>query len=107
MSEIWSWCDWQLERESGTASGAIAMSGKLAVHCLGRVGAAVETESMAILFCGEAVRENTGKILRRDADAIVAYGDVQAVIRVRQSAEWHPNGRTSVYIDPATSQVDG
>jgi len=30
-----------------------------------------------------------------------------AVIRMKQPAEWHPNGRTLVYIDPATSKVVG
>ena len=30
-----------------------------------------------------------------------------AVIRMKQPAEWHPNGRTLVYIDPATSRVIG
>ncbi len=30
-----------------------------------------------------------------------------ATIRVKQTAEWHPNGRTLVLIDPATSQVIG
>ena len=28
-----------------------------------------------------------------------------ATIRLRQSGEWHPNGRTTVTIDPATSQI--
>lgn len=30
-----------------------------------------------------------------------------AVIRMKQPDEWHPNGRTLVYIDPATSKVVG
>lgn len=30
-----------------------------------------------------------------------------AVLRLKQPAEWHPNGRTLVYIDPATSRVIG
>lgn len=30
-----------------------------------------------------------------------------AVLRMKQPAEWHPNGRTLVYIDPATSRVIG
>lgn len=30
-----------------------------------------------------------------------------ATIRLRQAGEWHPNGRTLVYIDPATSQAIG
>lgn len=30
-----------------------------------------------------------------------------AAVRMKQPSEWHPNGRTVVYIDPATSQVIG
>ncbi|MDP3747273.1 MAG: PepSY-associated TM helix domain-containing protein [Phenylobacterium sp.] len=30
-----------------------------------------------------------------------------ATIRLRRAGEWHPNGRTLVYIDPATSQTIG
>jgi len=30
-----------------------------------------------------------------------------ATIRMRQAGEWHPNGRTVVYVDPATSQPIG
>ncbi|MDO8378485.1 PepSY domain-containing protein [Phenylobacterium sp.] len=30
-----------------------------------------------------------------------------AAIRMKQPAEWHPNGRTLVYIDPSTSRVIG
>ncbi len=36
-----------------------------------------------------------------------AKAGAPAVIRLRQAGEWHPNGRTLVYIDPATSQAIG
>ncbi|WP_309644122.1 PepSY-associated TM helix domain-containing protein [Phenylobacterium sp.] len=36
-----------------------------------------------------------------------AKAGAPATIRMRQAGEWHPNGRTVVYIDPATSQAIG
>lgn len=54
-----------------------------------------------------AVRAAAGQFPDAQVRMIVwpARPNAPASIRLRQKQEWHPNGRTIVFIDPATSQV--
>src|SRR5215471_16530041 len=62
----------QLERERGAAVGAVAGREQAAAELASGERRAVQAEAVALAAGGEAVLENAGEVLRRDAHAVVA-----------------------------------
>src|SRR6266403_4867275 len=79
-------CERQRQGESGAPAGTGAFGVQRAAQCLGREGAAVQSETVAVRTGREAVTEDPVEVCLGDADPRIDYGDEH---RCRRRADPH------------------
>ena len=98
----------EFQDEGGAVAGAVAVSGQRAAQLFGGQGAVVqaETVALALLAGGETVLEDTGEIFRRDADAVVADGELEGLVWGRLETEDHPFVGTALVVEGVFGVAD-
>ena len=97
---------WQFEGEDGPFGQAVAVCAEQSAHFAGGIGAAVEAKTVAVLAGGESVRENSGQVLGRDADAVVGDRDLDLVVSVHGNGDGNAAVRGAEFVDGVFGVAD-